>query len=115
MLKTLPALAALAVAGALVIPTISQAAETNSVRVSYADLNLVSSVGQHTLQGRIAYAARVVCVIEDSRELALASATNACRSDAIDRAQPAYEAAIAAARHPSVTVLGSTSLIVTGR
>jgi UrcA family protein len=115
MLKTLPALAALAVAGALVIPTISQAAETNSVRVSYADLNLVSSVGQHTLQGRIAYAARVVCVIEDSRELALASATNACRSDAIDRAQPAYEAAISAARHPSVTVLGSTSLIVTGR
>jgi UrcA family protein len=115
MLKTLPALAALAVAGALVIPTVSQAAETNSVRVSYADLNLASSVGQHRLQGRITYAARVVCVIEDSREMALATATNECRSDAIDRARPAYQAAVAAALHPSVTVLGSTSLIVTGR
>jgi UrcA family protein len=115
MLKTLPALAALAVAGALVIPTVSQAAETNSVRVSYADLNLASSVGQHRLQGRIVYAARVVCVIEDSREMALATATNECRSDAVDRAQPAYQAAVAAALHPSVTVLGSTSLIVTGR
>ena len=40
MLKTLPALAALAAATALVVPTVSQAAEQNSVRVSYADLNL---------------------------------------------------------------------------
>lgn len=115
MLKTFPALAALAVAGALVIPTVSQAEDTNSVRVSYADLNLASSMGQHTLQGRIVYAAKIVCVIEDSREPSLARATNECRTDAVGRAQPAYEAAIAAARHPSVTVLGSTSLIVTGR
>lgn len=115
MLKTFPAIAAVAVAAALVLPTVSQAEEVNSARVSYADLNLVSPVGQHSLQARIAYAARVVCVIEDSREPALARATNLCRSDAIERAQPAYVAAIAAARHPSVTVGEAAALIVTAR
>jgi UrcA family protein len=115
MLKTLSALAALAVASAFVLPTVSQAEESNSVRVSYADLNLGSTAGQHVLQRRIAGAARTVCVIEDSRELALRTATNACRGDAIASAEPAYEAAIAAARHGTVTVVGAASLIVSGR
>ena len=61
MLKTLPALAALAVATALVVPTVSQAAETTSVRVSYADLNLGTDFGQNRLQRRIAFAASQVC------------------------------------------------------
>ena len=113
MIKTLPAVAAFVVAGTLVVPTVSQAAETNSVRVSYADLNLASSLGQHTLQGRIAGAARVVCVIEDSREIALRRATNACRGDAIASAQPAYEAAVNAARRGTVTVLDAAALVVT--
>ena len=67
MLKTISALAALAAASALVAPTVSQAEEPNSVRVSYADLNLASDLGQQTLQRRIANGARTVCVIEDSR------------------------------------------------
>ncbi|HET8750185.1 MAG TPA: UrcA family protein [Sphingomicrobium sp.] len=113
MLKTLPALAAVMVAAALVVPTVSLAAESNSVRVSYADLNLVSPAGRYTLQQRIVYAARVVCVIEDSRELALRTETNACRSDAVARAQPAYEAAISSALRPSVTV--GAALIVSAR
>jgi UrcA family protein len=113
MLKTISALAALAVASMLVGPTVSQAEELNSVRVSYADLNLGSSVGQHTLQRRIAGAARTVCVIEDSRELALASATNACRGDAVASAQPAYEMAVAAARHGTVIIGTGAMLIVT--
>jgi hypothetical protein len=54
-----------------------------------------------------------VCEIENSRELALASATNACRSDAIAGAQPQFEAALAAARRGTVTVLDGASLIVT--
>jgi UrcA family protein len=113
MLKTLSALAALAVASALVAPTVSQAEEPNSVRVSFADLNLASDVGQQTLQRRIIGAARTVCVIEDSRELALASATNACRHDAAASARPAYEAAVASAtRHGTVTVLDTAALIV---
>ena len=114
MLKAITAFGAVVVAATLVMPTVSQAAESNSVRVSYADLDLASQLGQHSLQRRITFAARVVCVIEDTRQLELASATNVCRSGAIEGAQPAYEAAVAAAmRHPSVTVGGAAALIVT--
>jgi UrcA family protein len=112
MSKTLAAAGALLAASVLVLPTISQAQEVNSVAVSYADLNLAYAPAQLTLRNRINYAARTVCVIEDSREFALRSATNDCRGDAFARAMPAYQAAIAAARHPSVTVTGMTSLIV---
>jgi UrcA family protein len=116
MLKTICALAALAIASALVAPTVSQAEEPNSVRVSFADLNLASDSGQRTLQRRITGAARTVCVIEDSRELGLSRATNDCRNDAIASARPAYEAAVASAtRHGTVTILDTAALTVTGR
>lgn len=112
MSKTIRAIAAIAAAGALVVPTVSRAAESNSVRVPYADLNLASSSGQQALRARIAVAARIVCEFEDSRQLDLAKATNLCRGDAVQRAEPAYEAAPAAARHPSVTVLEGASLLI---
>ena len=115
MLKTIPALAALVVTALFVGPTIAQAAETNSVRVSYADLNLASASGEHALRGRISFAARVVCELEDSRQLDVARATNLCRSDTVKRAEPAFEQALAAARHPSVTVGGAAALIVTAQ
>ena len=115
MLKPTLALAAVLVATTLVTPTVSQAAESNSVRISYADLNLASKVGQLRLQARIAGCARIVCEIEDSKQMDLADATNACRSDAIEGARPAYEAAVAASLHPSVEVLGAASIVVTGR
>lgn len=112
MLKVITAFGALALAAALVVPTVSQAMEGDSIRVSYADLNLASAVGQHVLRGRIDEAASTVCGFENSRELELAIAMNFCRSDAIERARPAYEAAIASARHGTVTVLGSAALVV---
>lgn len=115
MLKTLPALAALVVASALVVPTVSPAAERESVRVSYADLNLASSLGQARLQRRISYAAETVCDTADPLNLEFARAVAECRAGAIADARPAFEAAVAAARHPSVTVLDATALIVTGR
>ena len=116
MLKPVLAIAAVLVASALVVPTVSQAAESHSVRVSYADLNLASNRGRQVLQRRIGSAAVVVCEIEDSRELALAAATNECRFVAIADARPAYEAAVAAARHPTVEVIGAASPItVVGR
>jgi UrcA family protein len=116
MLKTISALAALVVASAFVLPTVSQAEEPNSVRVSYADLNLASDIGQNLLQRRIAGAARTVCVIEDSRELELSSATNHCRREAVASARPAYEAAVASAtRHGTVSIIDSAALIVTVR
>lgn len=115
MLRAIPAFAAVVVAAFLVVPTVSQAAESNSVRVSYADLNLASNAGATALQRRIGFAARVVCEIEDSRQLPLASATNACRSDTIASVRPAYEAAVASARRGTVIVGEGAALIVTAR
>ena len=115
MLKTIPAISAVAIAAVLVVPTVSQAAEANSVRVSYADLNLASAPGEQALRGRVAFAARLVCEFEDSRQLDIAKATNFCRNGAIQDAEPQVEAAIAASRHPSVTVGGAASLIITAR
>ncbi len=113
MLKTLPALAALAAATSLVVPTVSQAAERTSVRVSYADLNLATDFGQHKLQRRIHFAAELVCDKTDLLNLGFARVIAECQNGAIQDAQPAFAAAIAAARHPSVTVLDATALIVT--
>lgn len=112
MSRAMPIIAALAVAAALVVPTVSQAAESGSVRVSFADLNLASDAGAHSLRGRIIYAARVVCDRENSRALALSGPTVQCRSNAVNAAEPAYEAAVAAARHGTVTVLESASIVV---
>ena len=114
MTKAIPAFGALVLAVALIVPTVSQAAQTNSVRVSYADLNLASQSGANVLEHRIASAARIVCEIEDSRELALATATMVCRNQAISDAEPAFRAALLAARNPSVTVL-PMSVAVTAR
>ena len=113
MLKTVPALAALVVASALVVPTVSLAQDTNSVRVSYADLNLTTNFGQNKLQRRISYAAEFVCDKADSFDLNYTRAVTDCRVSAISGAQPAFAAAINAARHPSVTVLDATALIAT--
>jgi UrcA family protein len=115
MLKPIFAFAALVTASALLVPTATQAATTNSERVSYADLNLASDQGRGTLERRVAFAAKMVCEIEDSRELALASATRLCRSDAIEGARPAFEAAVNAARHGTVTIMGASTLSVTAR
>ena len=115
MLKTLPAVAALAVATALVIPTVSQAAEQSSVRVSYADLNLATDFGVNKLQRRISYAARLVCDTADPLDMKFERAVGECRSLAISDAQPAFEAAVGAHRRGTVTVGAAAALIVTRR
>ncbi len=111
MLKILPALAAFAVATALVVPTVSHAAEFATATVSYADLNLASKPGQNRLRQRIVFAANGLCSIADPRDLVFARAVNECRVDAIASAEPAFRAAAAGAYHPSVTV-GAATLIV---
>jgi UrcA family protein len=85
----------------------------NSTTVSYADLNLAAKPAQLTLKRRIFHAAREVCVYEDSQDLNFASQVNSCRKGAISGAEPAYEAAVAAARRGSVTVMDAAALIVT--
>jgi UrcA family protein len=113
MFKTLPALAALAVAGSLVVPTVSIAAEKTSARVSYADLNLATDQGKSTLDRRVAFAADALCGVGKWKNLGLTEQAAACSSDTIASAQPAVNAAIAAARRGSVTVLEGSALIVT--
>ena len=105
MLKTLSALAALVAASAVVVPTVSNAEETVSVRVPYSDLNLASANGQDRLKQRISVAAKYVCE-GDLTNIDAITAVFACRSDAVAGARPAYEAAVAeATRHGTVTVL----------
>ena len=112
MIKTLSALGALCVAAALVLPTVSQAATSNSVTVSYADINLANVAGQQQLQRRISNAADVVCAAGMSRNLELVAADHLCTTGAIARAAPAYEAAIDNYRRGSVEVLGAAAGIV---
>jgi UrcA family protein len=112
MLKTISALASLVAASAIVVPTVSQAEQTLSVRVPYSDLNLASLSGQSTLKGRIYTAAKYVCD-GDVATIDAITAVFACRTETVANARPAYQAAVAeATRHGSVTVLESASLIV---
>lgn len=116
MFKTVTAAAAVLFSAALVLPTVSHAEDVRSVTVSYADLDLVSGLGQQTLERRISFAARSVCDLgERSHELDFAAATSACRAATIADAQPSFEAALAAARRGTVTVGGAAALIVTAR
>jgi UrcA family protein len=112
MLKTIPAFAALLAASALVMPTVSQAAQSNSIRVSYADLNLANESGATVLERRIAYAAHKACGEAGLRNLQLLRVTDACRDQAVADVQPAFHAALAAARNPSVTVLDATIAVI---
>ena len=115
MLKTLSALAAVAVAAVLVVPTVSQAAvaDSESVRVSYADLNLTSTIDQNQLQRRIFFAAKVVCGPSDLRDIKFTNVVAECRDYTIADAQPQFAAAVNAARHGTVEVLDAAALIVT--
>jgi UrcA family protein len=116
MLKPVSAIAAVLFATALVAPTVSHAQDVPSATVSYADLNLSNAEGREALKNRIAGVAGQLCDVGASiHELALFEFTRTCRTSAIASAQPAYEAAVAAARRGSVTVLSGATLTVTAQ
>ena len=115
MLKTLPALAALGIAAALVVPTVGYAQETASARVSYADLNLATDSGQQTLVRRMSYTADQLCGVGKWKAIGLVQEAGNCSKDAMANAQPSYELAVAAARHGTVIVGGAAALIITAR
>lgn len=112
MLKAIPALAALAVSATLLIPTIAHAQETRSVRVTYADLNLVTDIGQERLQRRISFAAKSVCETPNGRDYAWVRTVKACQASTVADAQPAFQEAVVRAHHPSVRVLETAALVV---
>ena len=117
MFKTLPALAAVVVATALVVPTVSHAAEKSSMRVSYADLNLATDFGQQQLQRRVVFAARLVCGTAATHvDLTFEREVAGCRSGAVADAQPAYPGGRSVKPVTlSVEVLDGAALIVTAQ
>jgi UrcA family protein len=121
MLKALVALGAVAAASALLVPTVAFAdpmsanddVELVQASVSYADLNLANASGVSALQYRIKYAAKSVCGTPFAFEILENPDRHICISGAVASAQPAFDAAVAAARNPTVTVTYGASLIVT--
>jgi len=113
MLKTVPALAALAISAALVVPTISYADDLPTARVSYADLDLASNGGQKTLIRRMSFASDSLCGVGKWKPIGLADDAANCSRETMAGAQPAYAAAVARARHGTVEVLDTSALIIT--
>lgn len=70
----------------------AQSADTVSVRVSYADLNLNSASGRTTLERRISAAAHSVCD-NGSTDLAAIMAANRCLKTALSAARQQVAAA----------------------
>jgi UrcA family protein len=74
----------LGAASALAAPASASAgADANSVHVSYRDLNLATDAGNRALYQRITRAARQVCGVGDSRDLAVIAHSRACERDAV--------------------------------
>jgi UrcA family protein len=115
MLKTIPALAALGVSAMLLVPTATQAQDLPTARVSYADLDLASDGGQQTLIRRMTFASDQLCGVGKWKQLGLVDDASACSKDTFAGAQPAYEEAVARARHGTVIVGGAAALIITRR
>lgn len=114
-MKTIPALGALALSALLVVPTVSHAQDSQTARVTYADLNLAELGGQQTLGRRISFAADQMCGVGKWKALGLVAEAGSCSQDAVASAQPAFDAAVARARRGSVDILDAAALIVTVR
>ena len=119
MLKAFSALGAIAVASVLLVPTASLAstidgAELVTASVSYADLNLGQAGDVESLRYRIKGTAQSLCGSSFHYEM-VNIGRRVCVSDAVASAQPAFDAAVAAARRPSVIISTGASLIVTAR
>jgi len=118
MLKAITALGAIAVASALFVPTASLAspmdAELVTASVYYGDLNLSHQGDVNALRYRIKGTAQSLCGSSFRYELVNGVGRKVCVTDAVASAQPAFDAAVGAARRGSVTIIGS-SLIVSAR
>lgn len=121
MIKAISGVAAVVVASALLIPTMSHAAteplasdaDTLSTSVSYADLNLSWTGDVKVLNRRIDSAARGLCGRPYAFEFLENAERRKCIDAAVASAQPGVEAALGAARHGVVTVGYGATLIVT--
>jgi UrcA family protein len=69
------------------------AAGTQTIRVSYADLNLATDAGSRALYQRITAAAHKVCAVSDIRDLAGLAADQSCERAAVTQAVNAVHSA----------------------
>lgn len=83
------------------------AAETRSISVSYADLNLASAAGRTTLENRIARAATRVCRYNGSPDLKSQQLALGCRTTAMADALAKVELAAANSSSPQYAAAGS--------
>jgi UrcA family protein len=96
----LPALAVAAIVASL--PVHAQQADTRTMTVRYADLDLATADGAAALRQRIERAATNVCGPFDIRSLADGDRFAACRAKAVEGALPKAEATIASAKSASM-------------
>lgn len=103
-----PILAAAAVAAALAAtslaagPAVAQSITTLPVAVS--DLNLATTAGRQTLDGRIAYAARQLCGDYSHLELKWNAMSRSCQAEVIAAARPQRDALVGGQRFASIRV-----------
>ena len=75
-------------------PIVVEAVPTPSVRVSHADLNLLSAAGLHRLNARVRNAAEKLCLEPNTRQIETIVAGKSCVRIALDRAAPQIAQAI---------------------
>jgi len=80
---------------AMGIAAVPAAAETVSVSVKYADLNLASAQGVETLESRIAIAVKDVCAKPETiRDLKSMAAWESCKAEAAAMAREQVETTV---------------------
>lgn len=103
-----PILAAAAATAALVATTLAAgpafAQSISTVPVAVSDLNLATSAGRDTLDGRIAYAARQLCGNYSHLELKGAAESRSCQAEVIAAAQAQRNALVGGQRFASLRV-----------
>ena len=87
------------IAAGLYATTVVAQPVSNSLRVSYADLNLSASAGQTTLTRRIDTAAKIVCdATGGPHDLTIIASERRCYKAAVSGARTAIASAMAADR-----------------
>lgn len=77
----------------------ARAQDVASVKVTYADLDLATPAGLHTLDHRISWAVSAVCGDADIRDLDSLSRVKSCRATAIAGTQVQIAAIVADRQH----------------
>lgn len=86
-------------AGVVALNAAPVAAQTVSVRVAYADLNLTSAGGVKLLDRRIADAVRRICGAPTQIDLSAARGARNCARDVMATTRPQIDRALASARN----------------